>query len=490
MQDTKSLKVAFMFSAMGEYSTQIIAFVTILILARLLTPDEIGVYAVAGTASILASELSNFGVVQFLIREKNINENKIRSVLGVAITVSWGLGLSIILSAPYIAVFYDEQAIKIILWILSISFFIVPFFGVPIALWKRKMQFHQVAAMTFTGQMVTSISVVTLVLFGFSYYGLALGAIIGIISRLLITITFKPPGTVWIPRFTLVRSMVKFGFFTSLTNIFRRFTESIPDLVIGKVATMADVGQFSRGFGAILFLNKIIVSAVMPVILPHLAEVKRSGKSVLDAYLRSMNLLLAFTFPVFAVAGAASYPMIIALFGDQWDSAISITSILAIWVMFVSVHSFSASAFIISGAENLMFKSGLIVTIFRLILVLSAAPQGIELIAWAIVVSGVFEFCVLTLMLKQCIGLKINKMVVVLLPNLFVAFICWLTIILIDYVVVFEETNPFKSLAIIVTVLPIVWLLLLRVTKHEAWYLIWGILRKVKALIRVKLVRV
>ena len=486
MQDTKSIKTALMFSTIGVYSRQILGFVLIIILARLLSPEEIGIYAVAGTASLLASELSTFGVVQFLIREKNIHENKIRSVLGMVIIVSWGLGLLLILSAPYIAVFYDKQAIKIILWILSISFFIVPFCGVPIALWKRKMQFHQIAIMDFTGDLISAISVIILVLLDFSYYGLALGAIIGKISRLLIIIYIKPPGTVWIPKFTLVRSMVKFGFFTSLTNIFTRFTESVPDLVIGKMATMADVGQFSRGFGAILFLNNIIITAVRPVILPHLAEVKRSGRSVVEAYLRSMNLLLAFTLPVFAVAGAASYPMIITLFGDQWNSAISITSILAVWVMFVSVHSFSASAFIVSGAENLMFKSGLIVTLSRLILVLSTASQGIELVAWAMVVSGVIEFCLVTLALKKSIELKINKMLIVLWPNLFIAFICWLTTILIDYVIVFEETGPFQSLAIIAIGLPIIWLFLLRVTKHEAWYLIWGILRKIKSLILIK----
>jgi len=149
MQDNKSLKVALMFSAIGEYSTQIVGFVSIMILARLLSPEEIGVYAVAGTASLLAAEISTFGVVQFLIREKDIHESKIRSVLGMAIIVTWGLGLLLILSAPYIAVFYDKPAIKNILWILSISFFVVPFFGVPISIWKRKMQFRQIALMNF-----------------------------------------------------------------------------------------------------------------------------------------------------------------------------------------------------------------------------------------------------------------------------------------------------------------------------------------------------
>lgn len=480
MEAGNNLKTALLYSAIGQYSIQIMAFVTIVILARLLSPEEIGIYAVAGTASIIATELSSFGVVQYLIREKNIKEDKIRSVLGMAVIVSWGLGFILILSAPYIAVFYEKAAIKSILWILSISFFVVPFFSVPVALWKRKMQFHQMAILSFVSQLVTSASTIFLVLLGFSYYGLAIGVIIGMFSRLLIAITFRPAGTVWIPKFTLVKDLLQFGLFASSTNVFSRFSESIPDLVIGKIGSMADVGYFSRGFGAVLFLNRILISAVAPVILPHLAEVKRSGGSVTEAYLRSVKLLLAFTLPAFAVASGASYPMIIGLFGNQWGEAVPIASILAVWVMFVSVHSFSSSAFIISGGEKLMFMSGLIISVLRLILVVATASQGLVMVAWAMVISGVIEFCINTLALKKSMGLEINKLFVVLLPNLFIAFICWLVTLLIDYVIVFEESNPLQSLATVAMCLSIVWLLLLRVTKHEAWYLIWGILRKIK----------
>lgn len=480
MQNGKSLKIALMFSAVGEYSTQVIGFVSLMILARLLTPDEIGVYAVAGTASILATELSSFGVVQYLIREKDIHEEKIRSVLGMSIIVSWGLGVLLILTAPYIAVFYEEQAIEGILWILSISFFLGPFISVPFALWKRELQFNHISIFKITSQLVITISSISLVLLGFSYYGLAIGATIGMISRILITILLKPEGAVWIPSFKLVKSMAKFGFFASLTNVFERFNESIPDLVIGKLATMADVGYFSRGFGAVLFLKKILYSAVAPVILPHYAEVKRSGRSVVEAYLRSVKLLLAFLLPAFAVASAASYPMIIGLFGGQWGSAVPIASILALWAMFVSVHSFAGSAFIVAGDEKLMFMAKLVVSVVRLALVVSAASHGIEMVAWAMVVSGIIELLINTAALKKSIGLTVSKLVIALLPILLITLVCWVTTIFIDQIIVFRETNAFHALALITVCLFTVWMLMLRLTKHEAWYMIWDILGKVK----------
>lgn len=476
MEATKNIKVAIMFSAIGQYATQILGFVTIMVIARLLTPEEIGVYAVAGTVMLIASQLRTLGVVQYLIREKEISENKIRAVLGMTIIVSWGLGFILILSAPYLADFYNEPAIKKILLILSITFFVGPFSSVPVALWLRNMQFKQIFIMRITGEIVMSVCSISLVLLGFSYYGLATSAAIGLTSELLVIILLSPPGTVWQPRFNLVKDLIMFGFFTSLTQLFIRFSEGIPDLVIGKVGMMADVGQFSRGFGAVLFLNRILTAAIAPVVLPHLSEVKRSGGSVADAYLRAVKLLLAFTWPVLAVASAASYPMINALFGDQWGSAVSVSSILAVWVMFTSIHSFSSSALIASGAEKLMFVTVMIVNIFRLFLVVFAVSHGLDAVAWAMVVSGVLEFSVNTWALKKSIGLMINKMVFILLPNFFLALACWLVTKAIDQVVPFEEANPFHSIGIIALCLPIIWLLMLRLIKHEAWYLMWEII--------------
>ncbi len=478
MQANKSLKVAILFSAIGQYSTQIMGFVTIMILARLLTPEEIGIYAVGGTVMLIVAELRSFGVVQYLIREKDIHESKIRSVLGMAIIVSWSLGVLLIITAPYISVFYTEPALKKILWILSITFFVGPFSSVPVALWKRNLQFKEILIMRFFGELVTALGMLVLVFLGYSYYGLATGATLGLIAEMVVIILLKPKGAVWIPKFSLVGDLVKFGFFSSLTNLFTRLSEGIPDLVMGKMVTMTDVGQFSRGFGAVRFLNSILIAGVAPVVLPHLSDVKRSNGSVVEAYLRSVKLLLVFTWPVLAVASAAAYPMINALFGDQWDAAVSVSSILAVWVMLVSVHSFSASAFIVSGAEKLMFISGLIILISRLILVVLAAPNGLDAIAWAMVISGFIELTVHTIALNKCMGLIVNKLIPVIIPNLFIAFVCWLTTLMIDQIIIFKETNPWQSSAIIAVSLPIVWLLLIRLTKHEVWYLILDILNK------------
>mgnify|MGYP001816485641 CR=1 FL=1 len=476
--DMSKLKIAILVSVFGEYSVQFIGFATIMILARMLTPEEIGVYAVAGSAAMLATELRSLGVVGYLIREKELDELKTRAALGVNIIVSWGLGVVMIAAAPFIAIAYEEPALQNILWILSITFFLGPFTSVSNALWRRNLELHHVIQQKLLGTICQSVTTILFVWWGFSYYALAIGAAIELAVEFLYAITLPPKGTYWVPRFVWMKDLVRFGIYTSSSNLFIRFSEGVPDLVIGKFRTMGDVGLFSRGLGAILFLNKIITAAVIPVVMPHLSEVQRTGKSVAGAYLRAVNLQCSLSWPVFAVVSVAAYPMIRGLFGDQWDLAVPIASILAFWAILISVHCFAASALMVTGHEHLLFWAGLVVFGFRLVAVVAAAPYGLETIAWSIVASGLFELLINTWAIRRATGLTVMRMVKAFVPNFIIALGCWITTKLLDLAMPFEEGDPWISIMTIAACLPIVWLLLLRLTGHEAWEIVQGMFNK------------
>ena len=92
-----------------------------------------------------------------------------------------------------------------------------------------------------------------------------------------------------------------------------------------------------------------------------------------------MILQGAFSLPVFAVVNVAAYPVVIFLFGEQWDAAIPIASSLAIWAMFQAVHSFSNSALISMGAEKRMFVGSLIIFVSRIAAVIYVATVSVVL---------------------------------------------------------------------------------------------------------------
>ncbi|MDY6919077.1 MAG: lipopolysaccharide biosynthesis protein [Pseudomonadota bacterium] len=461
------VNTAVIFSAMGQYATQIISFVTIIFIARILTPAEIGMFAIAASSIMIAGELRTFGVTQYLVREKELTRAKIQAVLGVAIGISWTLGLIVVFAAPFIADFYTEPALKWLLWILSVTFFVSPFGSIAGGLWTRELNFRPVFIRKVVSAAVNCGASISLVLLGYSYYGLAAGAILALLSELVVTIIYHPKNAVWIPRFHKVPGLLSVGFYISLTGMFSRFSENIPDLVIGRFSSTTSVGLFSRGLGAVLFIKRLLVQSVGPVVMPHLSEVRRSGGDVADAYLKAINLLVVVLWPVMAVASAAAYPMIRLLFGDQWDDSIPLTSIVALWAMLTYAHYFGNAAMIAVNHEKLMFQIGLISCSFLLVAVaFGASTQSLVNVAWGMVIAGMFEAVVYIWALGKAIGLKVGDLLRTLAPNMFIALCCWGVTKFIDYVVVFESRSAFFSITLIAPILVIVWLGLLVVMKH------------------------
>ena len=476
------VRKALFFTILGQQSMQIINLISVVVLARLLTPAEIGVYALASSVAILAIELRSLGVGQYLIREEVINEQKIRSSIGVMILISWGLGALLFISAPFIRDFYGEPALTTLLWIIAIGFFLAPFTSVPHALLSRDMKFQQLFMVKLLSNIALTGSTIAMVLLGLSYYGLALGILVGAIAEFLIINYYAPKDMPWRPSFKGIGQQIHFGMFISISQLFTRFSESISDLVIGRAGTMADVGLFSRGLGLILFLNKLVVTAAGPVILPYLSDIKREGNSVSDAYLRVIILQAAFSLPVFAIVNIAAYPIIRIMFGDQWDVAIPIASILAYWAMLQSIHSFSSTALISNGAEKLMFNASLIVFSLKVCIVSFAAfyytPFDLHAVAWALVASGIIEIIVKTYAIKLGIGLSVLKLITAFIPNIIITMACWVTLVVINYFLPFHQNSPWFSVSMIAITMPIVWLSGLYLTKHELWDIIMNLYKE------------
>lgn len=460
-----------MFSVITQHSTQIISLITIATLARLLTPEEIGVYAVAASIAFLAIELRALGVGQYLIRETQICDAKIRSATGLIIVTSWSLAVIIAATAPFISDFYNEEALTTLFWIISSTFIFAPFSSIPHALLTRELKFQTLLKIRITTSIVRSVSSIGFVVLGYSYYGLALGVLAGAIAEVALFSFYRPAKTPWLPSFAKFNELFRFGIYTSTANMMQQFSLSIPDIVLGRVATMTDVGLFSRGLGVVIFINNILSKAVAPVVLPHLSKVKRGGGSVGDAYLRAITLQGAFCWPLFAVVNLCAFSMIRALFGDQWDAAVPIASVLAIWAILQSTHSFSSLALLAVEKENLIFKKEIIIFAARLASVLIAAPYGMVVIAWAMVLAGVVELIVNTWVMRNATGIGVRQLAVALLPNALITVACWSSLKLLDFFIDFKTLNPWLSLVVIGVCMLATWLVALRLTKHETWEL-------------------
>ncbi len=98
-----------------------------MVLARLVAPAETGLFSVAASVVLLAQAIRDFGVAEFLVQEKELTAQKIRTAFGLTMLLAWSLGLIIFVSRSMIAELYRTPQLANLIAIVCGSFFVAPF---------------------------------------------------------------------------------------------------------------------------------------------------------------------------------------------------------------------------------------------------------------------------------------------------------------------------------------------------------------------------
>jgi O-antigen/teichoic acid export membrane protein len=457
---------AIIFSSVAQYGKRLIGLASTMIVARLLTPDEIGTFAIASAIVMILNEFKLMGAGAYLVREKELTDEKIRRALGLTIMIAWGLGLLVLLFGPVAADYYGIEPLALIFVILAISFFFAPFVNITMALLAREFNFKSVLKVQLVSSLASLAATILFILAGFSYYSLALGQLTRIVVQFALIVLSRHFPNYWRPVFSRVGDIARFGIYNSLTSLFKKAVNVVPDLVIGKLGTTAHVAMFSRGLGFVDFLSGSLQMGVAPVVLPYLSEAKRAGQNLTEAYTRATVLICALVWPVLAVASVASLPVIRLFFGDQWDAAAPLTSVLAIWLLLRATHHFANNLLIATGNERVMTAKEALLFFIIFPLVVMAYPYGLQAVANVFVILGLVEISVVTWLLAKRLGLRVWTFYRALLPNVLITVICAFATVLISQYVNFEASNAWKPVGAVAIVLPPVWFLSLALFRH------------------------
>ena len=107
-----SVRKALIYASGSQYLIKILNFASVIILARILTPKELGIFAIATSVVMIVTEFRLLGTTNYLVREENITKNLVRTGIGLTILICWSLGALVFFSAPAIGQFYELDSLK------------------------------------------------------------------------------------------------------------------------------------------------------------------------------------------------------------------------------------------------------------------------------------------------------------------------------------------------------------------------------------------
>lgn len=373
-----------LFSLSERYLLIAVQLASAMILARLLTPEEIGIYSVSLAIIGIAHVLRDFGIGSFLIQERTLSEAHIKTAFGFSLLLGSGLFLLLFSIAPLGGNFYSDERIVETIRISSLNFLVLPFCSISISLLRRELLFKRLAIIGVAASLTGSIVGISLAYIGFGPNSMAIGAVAANIVTGTLAWIARTDRKLLLPGLSEWRVMLKFGSQSSVASIASSLSMNVNDLALGRILGFAPVAMLSRAQGLMNIFHRDIMAAIRGVMYPAFAKAHRENESVDALYIRSVTNVTAFAWPFYGFAALYAHELIRLMFGTQWDEAAGLVPIFCLAGAFAATWNLLLNAVIAVGRIDLYTKAELVIQPLRALLIISAALMFKSLLACAL----------------------------------------------------------------------------------------------------------
>jgi len=439
-----SVRRALGISFLERYLTVALALASNIILARLLTPHEIGLYSVSLAVIGIAQVLREFGIGNYLIQEPNINEDHLRTAFGVSLVLGSGLFLVVLALAPFAADFYEEPAMTVTMWIAALNFLVLPFCTVRLAMLRRAMKFKALLYVSLAATATSQAATVGLAWMDFGANSMAIGSVVMNLGMAIGTWVASEDRRVRLPSLRLWRPLVRFGGQSALTNALTSVSMDANDLVVGKVLGFGPVAMISRAQGLINLFHRDLMGAVRNVAMPAFARSHREGEPIPERFGHSMAVLTAIAWSFYGLLAVYSLEATRLLYGSQWDEAALLVPVFCAAAALGTVNSLIPTMLVAVGRIDIVTKMELVVQPLRLALVIGAALvfQSMEAVAWAFFAASAFVAPFFVWMGQKGVPGTAIQMIRTVVPSALVTLAVILPAMMLRWKLDFDRSEP------------------------------------------------
>ncbi|MGI9276785.1 MAG: lipopolysaccharide biosynthesis protein [Endozoicomonas sp.] len=419
----KGLKVGAMF----RLAAQIFTWLNTLILIRLLTPDDYGLMAMAMAFIGIFALVGDFGIAKAIIQVKALSEETLKQAFTVNIISSLIFFLVFFLAAPFIAEFFNEPRVTLLVQAVACQHLIMIFHTLPYALASRNMLYKEREKVQFYTTIATSIFTLALATTGFGVWALILGHLF---MRAVSTIGFFWLQPCWFLPAMNFRGFSKIAAFSCLTTVndlLRYLYILFPSISIGRLMNKTDLGVFSVARSLANLPSSKIGELLNHLCLSSFAKLQNE-RGVAGLYLlKSTQLASLALFPLYLGMYATAPELIPLMLSEKWAPAIVPFQILCLASPLNLLAEILSTA---TTAIGLPEKNTIVLlgTLLCLPALLMCIQYGITGICLALLAISFFSFATHIKVMLHIFEIKLADYLIKLVPGFFSAGLMLVTL--------------------------------------------------------------
>lgn len=444
--------------------------VSIIYLARLISPSEYGIMAMATVVTNFAILFRDLGTSAAIVQRDSVNEELKSSVFWLNAIIGLAVSLIIISLSQFITNFYNEPKLRIILILLSFNFILLGTSSLHLSLLERESKFKIISNIEMFSYGTALLTAIILAHLGFGVFSLVTQSLMSTILSSALFWHFS----LWFPKSTPknfaknIKSIFSFSYQLFFFNIINYFSRNLDSILIGKFMTPSILGAYNLAYRIMLFPLTSITFIVNRSLFPILSQKKHNYREVEEIYLNTIYVIWLITLPLIVSLVSLNELFIKIVFGDKWSIVSSILIWLAPTAIIQSVLSTTGTIFMSQGRTGILALLGIQGALLTGVAFYIGVHENITLLAKYYFIANVIHFFPCLIITMSVIRSKFIKVILKTYPLFISAFISYNSM---EWIKVFFDEN-ILSLFMISFIGFIIFIAMLLPTKEAKLFII------------------
>jgi O-antigen/teichoic acid export membrane protein len=299
-------------------------------LARLLTPHQFGLAAMALVITAFVVPFADMGLGSALVQRPTIDETDRSTVFWASVGAGVGLSLLGFALSPLIADFYGDDAVAPLVAVLCLSFAITSLGATQRSLLARAMNFRSLELRTVAGTVAGGVGAVVVAAMGYGAWAFITNEIVLALVSTVLLWSLVP----WRPQFRFgrrnFRELSGYGGRVLGGASFTNLSRNADNLLIGRYIGAHALGLYAFAYNLMLASLMRIVAPLQQVIFPALSRIQHDRRRLASSWIRGTRLIAATSGPILAGVLVTAPDLVPLVFGEKWKDAVPIVQLLCI----------------------------------------------------------------------------------------------------------------------------------------------------------------
>lgn len=404
-----------------------IGLVGTVILARLLTPADFGLVAMATAVIGLIELASAFGFEVSLVRKANPTREHYDTVWTLNVLFGVGCGaLTAALALPTAAFYGDERLIPIMV-VLGAAWAVGGLSNVGVVDFQRTLNFTREFQFLITRRLVGSVVTISLAIWTRSYWALIVGQVVLRVTGLILSYLWHS----FRPRLSLkaTREIFSFSFWIFVDKLASFGSMRASDFVLGRTHGPAEVGLYRLGEEIGHLPGTELVAPMNRALLPGVSQMIEGGRPTRELVVAATGVVGLLLVPACLGISAIADPLVRVLLGSQWLAAVPLVQIMAINSMFLAFWANQHTTLFAAGMPHVCGVISVVrLVIFSVCLFLLVRDAGAQGVALSALISSVATLLLGLWASLPALGVRLGEYLFVLWRPFVSASIMWTSV--------------------------------------------------------------